>query len=223
MDTTTITTGTLDHPPAPKHEAERKLSLRARWRAIPAPVRTTDATLMTDRSRFVVALISLATLAVGLLAGFPGWTSLSAVLLSLFLVLGVGAAASLTVGAMTAISFTVYAAVAGLTVTTAVGFALAEVGWWYPRVSAAVVAAAAAVLLIRALGRNRGGLRQDGARQGAASPERRSELRGTRDRDRRCARRAEPSRPSVPRVVPRCRRSAACWRPCHRPGSSAVA
>ena len=179
MDTTTITTGTRDHSPAPQHEAERKLSLRARWRAIPVPVRSTDATLMTDRSRFIVALISLATLAGGLLSGVLGWTSLSAVLLSLFLVLGVGAAISLTVGAMTAISFTVYAAVAGLTVTTAVGFVLAEAGWWYPRASAVVVAGAATVLLIRALGRNRGGLRQGGSREGAAPPERRSELRHT--------------------------------------------
>ena len=87
---------------------------------------------MTDRSRFVVALISLATLAVGLVAQILGWTSLSAVLLSLFLVVGVGAAACLTVGALTAISFAVYAAVAGLTVTTAVGFGLAELGRWYP-------------------------------------------------------------------------------------------
>ncbi len=140
--------------------ADVRPTLRTRWRALEVSARRPGETMMSIRSQLVIALASLALLAVGLLTRAFGSPALGSTLLALFLALGVGVAASLTAGRMTSISFTVYSASVGLVITTAVGFAMAQTGLWYPRAAYVVVAAAAAVLLLRVVRRDIDALRE---------------------------------------------------------------
>jgi hypothetical protein len=117
--------------------------------------------MMSARSRVVVAAISLLVLAAGLGTRLLGLPEVGSVLLAVFLVGGVGAAACLTVGRLTPISFAVYASAIGLASTTGIGFAMAETGLWFPKAAYAVVAAAATFALVRALRRDLGAVRSE--------------------------------------------------------------
>lgn len=142
--------------PAVREQLPRRRTLRDRWRALEPLTRRTDADGPTDAvmdptSRLLAALLSLVPLPLGLLARATGAGTLGSVLLAVFMTVGFGVAVVSLVPRLTRLGFVVYAAASGLAVTTAVGYAMALTGLWYPRVAFAVAAVAAAALLVRAV------------------------------------------------------------------------
>ena len=180
MGKTHVNLLTPPHTRVGSHESTPRVAAtwRSRWVDAEVPTRDRRPAVMSASSRLRVALSGLAVLTAGLVAwaaGYPGW---AAALLILFLVGGVGAAVCLTAGRMTAASFVVYAGVSGLASTTAIGFGMAQAGWWYPGTALGVVAVISVTLLVRSARRDVkvlrerapvGGAPRSGARGLAAS------------------------------------------------------
>jgi len=147
--------GTLaDREDSGTNPGSRHDSAFARWADLTIPVRESEPEPFSPAGRFVVAALAIATGVVGLLARLFGAEGLGAGALSLYLTLGVGVAACLPFRRLTPAAFGMFSVTAGLAVTTAVGFLMAETALWYPVPAFVVVGLASLVSLVSSLVRD---------------------------------------------------------------------
>jgi len=119
-----------------------------RWRAYRPLQRRSDGAMMSPPARLLASGVLLLVLLVGVVGQALGLHDIGTAALSLFLFVGLGAAICLWCGEMSGSSFALYSIAGSLTVTTAVGFLMAQTGLWFPRAAlvCGVVAAAGGLL-----------------------------------------------------------------------------
>lgn len=119
--------GGVDEP-----AASVKTGLVARWAALPVPRRTENEAPFSPLGRLVVAIAAIALSVIGVVGRVIGWEFGGSVALSLYLTVGVGVAVCLPFRRLSAPAFGLFAVTAGLAITIAVGFLMAQTSFWYP-------------------------------------------------------------------------------------------
>ncbi len=120
----------------------------ARWRALPVPQRATDDPPFSPLGRLLVAAATLALGVLGVLGRLTGWDAPATVALVVYLTLGLGVAACLPFRRLSPSAFGLFSVTAGLAITTAVGFLMAQTSWWFPVTAALLAGVAGAVSLV---------------------------------------------------------------------------